>query len=128
MEKVNYGELSNFLLFRFYDFLTYNIWFMRHNFSHGRFGDMTKEDFAKLDEKNINAVEPCYEEALKRTGNEDNFKEWYSYNSGFVKELTEKENEELLRCERKYKDSKDESFLKDFLQRKNYKDMDENKN
>ena len=120
---MEYEKMHDFSLFVEYETVTYNVFFMRHNFSHGHCGDMTEEQFKKLDKENMEKVLPPYTEITKRVG-EENFKAWYRHQKNFWNSLDGNAYDAFCKAERKRRDAGEDAnneVLEIFLKEKGYK-------
>lgn len=115
---MEYEKMHDFSLFVEYETATYNVFFMRHNFAHGNCGDMTEEQFKKLDRENMKKVLPSFDEINRRVG-EENFKDWYHHQRAFWDKLDGNSYDKFckIEMERKSKgDGANNDKLEKFLQ------------
>ena len=120
---MEYEKMHDFSLFVEYETLTYNVFYMRHNFSHGHCGEMTEEQFKKLDEENMKKVLPSFNEITKRVG-EENFKDWYRHQRKFWNSLDGNAYDAFCKAERARREAGEDGnseALEEFLTERGYK-------
>lgn len=116
---MDYQNMHDFSLFVEYETLTYNVFFMRHNFAHGNCGEMTESQFKDIDKENMQKVIPSFTEISRRYG-ESGFKGWYRHQREFWNTLDGKSYDEFCKIENARRISEDNSELEAFLQEKGY--------
>ncbi|MBP3619507.1 MAG: hypothetical protein J6J24_02480 [Clostridia bacterium] len=120
-----YQNMHDFSLFVEYETVTYNVFYMRHNFSHGNCGEMTEEQFKKLDRENMRSVLPSYNEIVKRVG-EENFKDWYRHQKTFWNKLDGNKYDQFCKIEKKSREQGEGSGNQElvrFLKKEGYIDF-----